>query len=258
MPIHQTARTFGARRVPATTAASGCWQLGEVTQARRAGIWPSVGDPFFTDVAILLHMDGANGGTTFTDSGPDTLAATVVGDAQTSTAQSKFGGASAVFDGAGDYISFPGLGLSTNAFTVEFWLRTTDSLQYRALAGNQTSTLGVWQILLNSDAANDGTIGFWVRGIAGAVATTSGGYNDGSWHHFAAVRSGTTLELFVDGASEATATNSSDLSSAQNFNVGLQPGAGRAYTGYIDELRVTKAARYTAAFTPQTAAFPDE
>src|SRR3972149_9214360 len=54
---------------------------------------------------LLLHMDGANGSTTFTDEMGQ--AVTANGNAQISTAQSKFGGASGLFDGTGDYLSVP-------------------------------------------------------------------------------------------------------------------------------------------------------
>lgn len=71
MPIHQTARTFGARRVPQITAASGCWQLGEVTQARRDGIWP-LGTFPKTDLAAWYDagqgvFDATSGGSAVTD-----------------------------------------------------------------------------------------------------------------------------------------------------------------------------------------------
>ena len=64
------------------------------------------GDPFFSNVSLLLHMDGANGSTAFTDSGPNALTATVVGSSAIATAQSQFGGASGNFP-SGSYLTFP-------------------------------------------------------------------------------------------------------------------------------------------------------
>ena len=58
------------------------------------GIVIDNGDPFYSAVSLLLPMDGTNGSTTFTDSGPNALAVTAVGNAQISTTQSKYGGAS--------------------------------------------------------------------------------------------------------------------------------------------------------------------
>ena len=46
------------------------------------------GDPYYSAVSLLLPMDGTNGSTTFTDSGPNAIAVTAVGNAQVSTTQS--------------------------------------------------------------------------------------------------------------------------------------------------------------------------
>jgi hypothetical protein len=74
--------------------------------------------------ALLLHMDGSNGSTTFTDSSSNALTVTANGNAQISTAQSKFGGASAAFDGDGDFLSIASnvaFAFGAAAFTIECW-----------------------------------------------------------------------------------------------------------------------------------------
>jgi len=63
-------------------------------------------DPNFADVVLLLHMDGANGGTSFTDNSNSAHTVTAVGNANTNTSVKKFGTASYQGDGAGDYLSF--------------------------------------------------------------------------------------------------------------------------------------------------------
>ena len=57
------------------------------------GSQPVPVDPLFNNVSLLLHGDGTNGFTTITDSSPTPKTVTAVGNAQISTAQSKFGGA---------------------------------------------------------------------------------------------------------------------------------------------------------------------
>jgi hypothetical protein len=64
-------------------------------------------DPYYQNVSLLIHCDGSNGSTTITDSGPKGKSpSSVNGDAKISTAQSKFGGASLLLDGSGDYINY--------------------------------------------------------------------------------------------------------------------------------------------------------
>ena len=59
-------------------------------------------DQYWRNVVLALPMDGANGSTTFTDISPTPKAVTRYGNAQISTAQSKFGGASAIVASEGD------------------------------------------------------------------------------------------------------------------------------------------------------------
>ena len=89
------------------------------------GIVIDNGDPFYSAVSMLLPMDGTNGSTTFTDSSLNAITVTAVGNAQVSTTQAKYGGASAYFDGSGDYLDTAGTGIATafgtGDFTIEFW-----------------------------------------------------------------------------------------------------------------------------------------
>jgi hypothetical protein len=80
-------------------------------------------DEYYDNVSLLLYGNGTNGSTTITDNSPSPKTVTAVGNAQISTAQSKFGGASIAFDGTGDYITVPDssafvLGLSNEPYTV--------------------------------------------------------------------------------------------------------------------------------------------
>jgi hypothetical protein len=52
-----------------------------------------------SNVSLLLHGNGTNGSTTITDNSPSPKTVTAVGNAQISTAQSKYGGGSIAFDG---------------------------------------------------------------------------------------------------------------------------------------------------------------
>ena len=72
---------------------------------------------------LLIHADGTNGSTTFTDASLRMNPITANGDAQISTAQSKFGDSSAYFDGTGDYLSVADredFDFGTSNFTIDF------------------------------------------------------------------------------------------------------------------------------------------
>ena len=243
---------IGVRRVPTTGSASGLWVPNEQSLAKRAGIWPvpAPTDPDFLSVSVLLHMDGSNGSTTFTDSSSNAITVTGYGNAQISTAQSKFGGASAYFDGSGDYLltasSLAPLQMGTGDFTVEAFIRPTSSVaSYKSLIGLTSSDTDTLYIL-------SGQLVWYISGTAaGTIAVDT-------WYHVAASRQGTSLRVFIDGTLVNTSTNSNNITTGR-LSVGATGSlAGEFFQGWIDELRITKGvARYTANFTPPTAAFPD-
>jgi len=76
---------------------------------------------------------------------------------------------------------------------------------------------------------------------------------DGLWHHIAATYDQTTRRLFVDGNLGASDTPSDhSVGTTNNGKIGASTGGvvNRDFRGYISNLRITKRAIYTAAFTP--------
>lgn len=215
-------------------------------------------DPNFANVTLLLHFNGANGSTTFTDSSSNNLTITPSGNAQISTAQSKFGGAAGAFDGNGDYISpsnSVGMIFGTSDFTVEFWFYANSiGSSYSAVMGFHNGGSEDWGVFANNSGA-------FIYG--GGVGLVGGGtVNTGAWYHFAACRSGTTVRSFLNGTQVGIATGVTGNytnNAGNSFRVGDDYSATNpAFNGYIDELRITpNVARYTANFTAPTAAFPD-
>ena len=217
-----------------------------------------VEDPYWANVVLALPMDGANGSTTFTDISPVPKAVTRYGNAQISTVQSKFGGASAYFDGNGDYLTIPhasDLDLSTGDFTIELWAYFNDKSSRNALV-NKTDTsyngsyrLEVSENILAFYCRNSTNTG-WLVGL-----TNNTFIQNNTWHHIAAVRCGNIFALYCDGAVVAaqTITSGSLLSDSNIVSIGWTPYTFNHFylNGYIDDLRITKGvARYTANFTP--------
>jgi hypothetical protein len=217
------------------------------------------GDPYFPTTSLLLHMDGSNGSTTFTDSSTNALSVTANGNAQISTAQSKFGGASGLFDGSGDFLTLPASSLfafGTSDFTVETWIRPTSyPITYNTIASTR-NTSGVttgWSL----SVVSDGTLILYTTGFTYS-GTVTGAVTLNTWNHVAIVRSSNSFQAYVNGVANKTgAVSVANNFTDQTFWVGAVNGL-EPFTGYIDDLRVTKGiARYTANFTPPTAPFPN-
>lgn len=222
---------------------------------------PSGGNDTFTK--LLLHADGADASTTFTDSEmPVAQRKTVTanGNAHVEVDQSKFGGSSAYFDGTGDYLSVPANSnwdFGGGNFTVDFWVwRNGDQPDYAGIVSGDTNTVGwvvTWGFAANgttnkvSFLSNASGVHDWDLQSSTAVANQT-------WTHIAVVRNGNTLTMYQGG----TSVDSASVAGYNYNSGGAGLSIGRLYTqyddyyhnGYVDEARVSKGiARWTNNFT---------
>jgi len=224
-------------------------------------------DPSFSNISLLLKADGANNSTTFVDSSTNAFAVSRTGNTVISTAQSKFGGSSAYFDGSGDYLSVSSsasLEFGSGNYTVEMWVNPTGGIANGAqkyLFGKRQSLSiygGVLGFLAFNSSLNAYRAYYYVttNGTTWAISAATGYIIPANtWTHLAFVRNGNTFTVFVNGTSAASGTASGTIpSNSQPFVIGsassADPGAN-GYLGYIDDFRITKGvARYTENFTP--------
>jgi hypothetical protein len=163
-------------------------------------------------------------------------------------------------------------------FTLEWWMKTAPG----NASGSCVTGSGGWllgNILFDRDVL--GTPDFGEYGVSlfgaggnlafgadrsGAGNTICGGTNvaDGQWHHVAVVRQSASgaMRLYVDGDLDAQGVGpAGDVSYRDGrptsspdtdpfLFIGGAKGGGASYRGWIDELRVSDAARYAASFIP--------
>jgi hypothetical protein len=214
-------------------------------------------DLYRSQVSLLLHGDGANGSTTITDSSPSPKTVTAVGNAQISTAESKFGGASLLFAGLGNYATANILSsIGASNFTIECWayLNNTSIDNFCCTIGDYFQTSGI--ALYVNTSGRIGAFGNNALIAAGTTQTVS----SATWTHLAWSRQATTLRMFVNGVMDGTPSNSQSLSNALvQIGRGLyNSNPGGTFNGYIDDFRITNGvARYTANFTPPAFPFSD-
>jgi hypothetical protein len=219
-------------------------------------------DTNIREVSLLLHGNGTNGSTTITDSSLTPKTVTAVGNAQISTAQSKFGGASIAFDGNGDYVTVPvntAFEFGTGDFTIEGWINvptTNATLRCIFSIGRPVQLYHTSGRIDAYFGDNDSGASYFVNPVSGPASLLSN-----TWTHFAVTRSGSIFRVFINGNAGTPVTGSAGVFfSATGAALGtfLPNPSTFPYTGYIDDLRITKGvARYTANFTPPTAPFPD-
>jgi hypothetical protein len=222
-------------------------------------------DPYFADVSLLLHCDGADNGTTFTDVTGKTVTRY---NAVTKTATKKYGTASGYFDGTGDYLTAPDsadFALGSGDFTIECWFKLGSTGTTKAFVSHRDSSTSNFAWLFYTSSSNAVGLSISTSGTSqAAIAYKSYTQETTEWHHVAAVRSGNTLRIYLDGVAggtDADVTGMSIYDSTTVIRVGTDwngSTSGNAMNGYLDDIRITKGvARYTADFTPPSAAFGD-
>ena len=208
--------------------------------------------PFSNDANTKLLLNFTNAGITDATAKNDLE---TVGNAQISNGQAKWGSTSMYFDGTGDYLVTPSKAITTLEadFTIEWWnYRNTTGNNYMFTVGDSSTSTGIEMYIGSSGAqlnvySNNGIV---------INAGTPPTYN--TWSHYALVRYGGVVRLYVNGAQisstwSSTASFSGAVYVGAEFYSGSVTGSANAY---FNDFRITKGiARYTQSFTPPTAAF---
>ena len=225
-------------------------------------------DPDFENTVLLLHGDGNQGATNFSNTGPTKYMAftdnsdnnfpiTVNGDAygdNFSPFARDEGYWSNAFDGTGDYLTVPynsAFDVSTGDFTIEGWFYPTSASGDRAIASLYDGSGNIqWYI-----GYTNTSWGVYVYPVGTNLLISSATIPAiNQWVHFALVRDGANFKFFVQGALIATVASQTLRSTTANLYLGtFSNGSGAFFLGNISNFRVVKGtAVYTSAFTPST------
>lgn len=196
---------------------------------------------------LLLHCNGEDESQSFPDSSPSNHTVTANDNAQVDTDHKKFGTASGLFDGIGDYLSIPDhadFDFGTGDWTIDTWIRFSSVASHNFIIGSDISGFTIMQKEpdneLNVYATWAGSNRFaWTPVID-------------TWYHLAVTRSGNTLRAFIDGTQIGGDIDVTGKSyNSNNIHIGGSSGLTQYLSGWLDEFRVSKGiARWTANFTP--------
>ena len=184
------------------------------------------------------------------NSGTSNKAITANGNAAASSAQSNFYGGSWYFDGTGDFLEITpttDFALPGN-FTIECWFYAPALSGNYALFSIGSYTNGLYFRTGESGVNTRLTVYMNNSQIA---LTSSGTVVAAQWNHFAVVRSGSTVNLFINGILSASGTSSFSIPAATTYVGRAGHTTGEDASGYFQDVRVYKGlAKYTSNFIP--------
>ena len=213
-------------------------------------------ESLYNEVSLLLR-GASSSGTIPLDESPSPKIITIAGNAGTTTALSKYGGTALGFDGSGDYLATPYVNgefdwwTSYSGYTIEAWVYATSWTGWSAsngrpcMIGNMkpNTTESYWMF----GPISNGRLMFWWFDGAVKSLTTTATIPLSQWNHIALVINGTIIKLYINGVESASATGTGLSDASWGFTIGQYNNT--SINGYIDDLRITRYARYTSGFT---------
>ena len=190
----------------------------------------------------LLHCNGADTSTTFTDTGSNPQTFTANGNAQVDTAASKFGGGSALFDGSGDDLTAADnsnwdiMDSTSNDMTLDFWVKFAASTGDDTMIAQYEDGSNRWTLRRQGGAE---TPQFFMVSGGSTVFNITGASNDlnnTDWNHLAFIRVGGLYGLYVNGTQTGYSADTSVDTFAGTLFIGDGGASAQSLDGWMDEI----------------------
>ena len=203
-----------------------------------------------TNTKLLLNM--ADGQAIDSAAQKEWTSATVwQGTPKLATAQSKFGDTSLYFNNSSVYTIPAGLAPQggTADYTMEFWWRTEGTPDTNDTLFMDSNEKFFMQF------GDDGDAHMWA-----GDANLGQSFSVNTWYHAAFVRNGSTVNWYHNGTAVGSGLSVGTMDTLGTLYMGAQPydGGRFHFQGWVDEMRISRFARYTSNFTPATEPFPDK
>lgn len=197
---------------------------------------------------LMLHGDGTNNGTVFTDSSANAYNGTAVVNAVTTTSDSVFGGSCISIPAAGDAVNFSGANLNqgTSNFTYDFRIKWSAVSGTRGIFSGQNSGSTTLQM-----RTNGGSFDIFTSG-GSEYTSASSFFSTGTWYWLVIQRESNALRVWKDGTEVTTFAggdgranwNINLSATGNNYGIGWNQGSKSGAGLLIDEFRYSNTARF--------------
>lgn len=201
-----------------------------------------------SNFVAVYHMHDNAASTTVTDS-TGNANGTNTNNTSTKTITAQIDGGLNFVAASLDKVTLPNVAaLNVNGpITMSTWIKTTTTNPKNIIQGYQGSgSFNGYGFSINQ--GTNGKFGYWGgTGSAAWINSNATTVNNGSWHLIAVTETGTTLNLYLDGALDRTTTALQDDSYAGLRYIAFDSfGGGGTYTdANLDEIRISNAVRST-------------
>lgn len=158
-------------------------------------------------------------------------------------------GGSAYFPNAsGTYMDLDINAIGTSDYTIEGWIYPQNNASELVFDTRPTATDNTTGFYGLVNSSNKFVVGS--NNVTYITSTPTLALR--TWYHFAIVRNGSAMTLYINGTNAGTGTQSQDLTST-DMRIGTNRSAASVYRGYIADLRLVIGTQvYTSDFTPPT------
>ncbi|HBC89536.1 MAG TPA: hypothetical protein DCZ94_21575 [Lentisphaeria bacterium] len=225
------------------------WADGSIVEVLNTNV--NYGFDWYT--VLMLHANGADDGTVFTDSSKYALTVAAGNQTVTKTATKKYGSASAYFDGTADNLVVTHnnvMNPGTGDFSISTWVNFDVQNEYTCIfeLGDTYSTGLMFYIHKQNN------IQAYIESSSPLLFTDTAAFTPGQWYHLELYRKSGVVYYARDGVITGTPiADTSNISVSTNSSIGYCTDLGAAaLQGYIDDFKynVGTINRTTVNFTP--------
>jgi hypothetical protein len=213
-------------------------------------------------IKLLLTLDGADAAVATTDLSASAHVVTFNGNAQLDTAIKKFGTASLLLDGTGDYLSIPDspdfdiVADNTSDYTIDmhvnhlsfsptnqtYFAQTVDSNNNIRMALAQTGGSTYYPVF----TYYDGGVHQTESDVAGIIARGLT-LETGDWNHLALIKNGSFYGNYVEGVQQGYSWTPNERAYAADLWIGKRDGSAQDFNGNMDDFRIQADNHFSAS-----------